>query len=65
MDLLSKAVDAGSMFWQALDERERLLVLYGAGYLAVMVLLAVNRSSRERLKREIREELASGDLSRA
>lgn len=49
------------MFWAALDERERMVVLYALGYLAVTVLALAHRSSRERLKRELRAELAGAD----
>lgn len=60
MELLAKFTDSASMFWQSLDERERMLVLYFLGYLALSIALAVQRSSRERLKAELREELAYG-----
>ena len=57
MELLAKLTDAGSMFWQSLDERERMLVLYFAGYVLLSLALAAQRSSRERLKQELRDEM--------
>jgi len=60
VEVLAKARDAALMFWQALDERERMLVLYAAGYLALLVISSSVRRSRERLKQELRDELAGG-----
>ena len=57
MELLSKFADAGSMLWQALDERERALVLYAGAWVLFAVAAAMARRSRERLRREILEEL--------
>lgn len=57
MELLGKAADAAQMFWQALDERERMLVAYGAAWLVVALVAGVRHRSRENLKRELRDEL--------
>jgi type II secretory pathway component PulM len=57
VELLTKAADAASMFWQALDERERRLLLYGAVYLAVLVYASLRRRERERFRRELLAEL--------
>lgn len=56
-EIASKLVDAASMFWQALDERERRMLLYVAAYFAFTMLLAAQQRSRERLKAELREEI--------
>lgn len=61
MELLAKLSDAGSMFWQSLDEHERRLLLYFLCYLAATAALAAQRASCERLKRELREEILGGD----
>ena len=60
MELLGKAADAALMFWQALDERERMLVLYALAWLLFMLGAAAAQRSRGRLKQELREELAHG-----
>lgn len=59
MDVLSKAADAALMFWQALDERERMAVLYVAAWAGFAVLAAIRRRSRDSLRLEILEELTS------
>jgi hypothetical protein len=59
MELITKAADAASMFWQALDSRERMLVGYAAAWLAFYLLVSAQHRSRERLKAELREELAA------
>lgn len=53
----SKLRDALAMFWLNLDDDERRLLAYAGCYLAASVLLAWQRSSRERLKRELRDEM--------
>lgn len=58
MLLLVKARNAGELFWESLDSQERIMVLYFLGYVALTVALAVQRASRERLKAELRNELA-------
>lgn len=55
--MIEKAVDAASMFWQSLDERERQLLLLGAVYLVGVALVAVGRGSREQLRNDILDEL--------
>jgi hypothetical protein len=55
--LAAKFVDAASMFWQALDERERMMLAYFGGYIVLSACLAIQRASRERLKRELRDEM--------
>ena len=61
MTLVEKLADAASMFWQALDDRERLLVIYGLAYaLSAAVVTVANRERRRRedkLIMRIREEL--------
>ena len=63
LELLAKASDAGLMFWQSLDERERLAVLTFTVYLAVAAgaaLLAGERRRREdHLVSRFRAELAT------
>ena len=58
--LLVKAKNAAELFWDSLDSEEKRLVLVYAAYLIGSLLVAWQRGSRERLKREIREEIASG-----
>lgn len=59
-EIASKLSDAALMFWQACDERERRIVVYAAAYLVVTVAITMQRGSRERLRRELREELLHG-----
>jgi hypothetical protein len=66
VELLAKVADAGSMLWQALDERERMLVAYAGAWVALALLAAAQRRSRENLRRSIIEELSpDGDRSRS
>jgi hypothetical protein len=62
-DLIAKAADATAMLWQALDERERVLVLVGASYLLTVLLTGAYRAERarhdERLLELFRLELAA------
>lgn len=62
--MVEKLTDAASMFWEALDQRERLLVLYGLAYgLSVVVVMALDHERRRRedkLIARIREELSVG-----
>lgn len=60
MDVLDKLRDAGSMFWSALDEQQRRVVLYVGAYVALTALIAWQHGSREKLKRELREEIHAG-----
>lgn len=60
MELVAKAVDAATMFWQSLDSRERMLLGYAAAWLLLTLLAGARRYDRERLKQELREELANG-----
>lgn len=63
MELLGKLTDAGSMFWQSLDGRERLLMLYvGAAFLFLSYLTAKQQADAERERRlleRLRSELPS------
>lgn len=45
------------MFWAALDDGQRRLVIYAAAYALLSGLLALQHRSRERMKAELREEL--------
>lgn len=61
VELVAKAADAASMFWQALEPRERAMLGYAAAWLIVAALAAARRRDRDSLKRELLEELvASG-----
>jgi type II secretory pathway component PulM len=64
VEIVSKLQDALAMFWQALDEDERRYVMYIAAYILFTVAWALRNASedrrRERLKRELREELTRG-----
>ena len=65
MELLGKLSDAASMFWQALDDRERMLVVYGAAWFALVIVAGVASRQRDRLKAELREELLADAAHRA
>ena len=45
--------------WDELDERERMLVLYALAWVVFAGVAALQRRSRENLRREIVEELAA------
>lgn len=47
-----------AMVWEELDERERMIALYALAWLVFGAVAAYRRRDRERLKAEIREELA-------
>ena len=61
-EILAKARDAASMFWQALDDSERRLLILAvvyAGYTGWAFLASrAHEAEREQLKAEIKEELA-------
>jgi ABC-type branched-subunit amino acid transport system substrate-binding protein len=57
MLLVVKARNALELFWDSLDAQERQVVAYMAVYMLVAAVTALQRVSRERLKRELREEL--------
>lgn len=57
MEIASKFLNAAGGFWDSLDDQERrLLVVYGA-YLLSVALVGWHRSSRERMKRDLIEEI--------
>jgi hypothetical protein len=58
--LLTKLRNGLELTWDSLDAQERQVVLYFVVYTLVTLFAAVARASRERLKRELREEIASG-----
>lgn len=61
MEVVSKFVDAASMFWQSLTEEERRIVMYLGAYFACSVVFALHKANderrRARLLAELREEL--------
>ena len=57
MMLLVKFRNAAELFWDSLDsEEKRLLVIYGA-YLVASVVLSMQGRARDKMKRELLEEL--------
>jgi streptomycin 6-kinase len=63
VSIFTKLTDALSMFWQALDDEERRVVIYLAAYTLASVALTMQRGSRERMKRELREEMLRGAVA--
>jgi hypothetical protein len=61
--LLTKIRNGVELTWDSLDQQERQVVLYFVVYTLVTLFAAAARASRERLKRELREELHSGAAS--
>lgn len=57
--MYAKFRDAGEMLWLNLDSREKAMLGFAAFYLTLTLLALLRDSSRERLKRELREELAA------
>lgn len=59
--MIEKLTDAATMFWQALDERERMLLMLAGLWIASSVYLAASESRRskneERLLDRLRLEL--------
>lgn len=55
--MIWKLTDALSMFWSALDENERRLLALATVYVLAAAAAAMQARSRERLKREIVQEL--------
>lgn len=62
-EIPTKLLDALAMFWQALDEQERRMLLYFGVYLSVTLLVSMQQRSRERLKSELREEITRGAVA--
>lgn len=60
MELVGKAVDAASMFWQSLEPRERAMLGYAAAWLMVAFVAGARRRERDNLKRELLEEIVAG-----
>lgn len=60
MLLVVKFRNAAELFWDSLDTQERQIVLYFLVYLCVSTLAMMQRLSREKLKRELREEITRG-----
>lgn len=59
MEIAEKLADALTMFWQALDDRERRLLVLGVAWLgAVIVMAPVERSRRQRERDEIAQRVA-------
>lgn len=61
-EIATKLLDALQMFWQSLDERERRMLIYFAAYMGASLALSAHTRSRERLKVELREEIARGPV---
>jgi hypothetical protein len=57
VELVGKLTDALRMFWETCDEHERRLLIYAAAYLVAVILIGLQRSRDERLRRVIVEEL--------
>lgn len=55
--LLTKIRNATELLWDSLDSQERQVLAYLVAYAVFTALIAWQHGSRERLKREIREEL--------
>lgn len=60
MELIEKLGDAANMFWQALDTRERMIVVYAVAGLFALSWIA-SREQRERQRDErILERIRNG-----
>ena len=56
--LLVKIRNGLELTWDSLDSQERQVILYLVCYLVLVAVTALQRASRERLKRELREEMS-------
>lgn len=63
--LLTKIRNAAELLWDSLDSQERQVLVYFLAYIAFTALVAWQHGSRERLKRELREEIAAHGAARA
>lgn len=59
MSIVTKLTDALSMFWQALDDEERRVVLYIGAYIAVSLVVGLQAKAAESRERRLREEVRS------
>lgn len=59
-EIVGKLADSLSMFWQALDEQERRLVIVGAVWIVAM---AANVPLEQRRRRSERDEIAAQVLA--
>ena len=60
MLILVKLKNAGELLWESLDTQERVLLGYLVLSLVVTLAGSAQRKSRDRLKRELLEELRHG-----
>lgn len=60
--ILVKVRNAGELLWDSLDSQERAIVGFACFYLTVTMLALLRSASRERMKRELREEIAAGGV---
>lgn len=51
--IVRKTVNAAELLWDSLDQGEKLVVLYALAWVACVALVAVQRRSRERFRREL------------
>lgn len=63
--IVRKTLNAAELFWSSLDEDERMVVVYGLVWVVVSALAVAGRASRDRLRRDIIEELTYGDRNQA
>lgn len=63
--LLTKIRNAAELCWDSLDSQERQVLLYLAAYVLFTAWAAWSHGSRERLKRELREEIGHHAAARA
>lgn len=65
-EIAAKLADALSMFWLALDERERRLLVVGVAWLgASIVLAAMERQRKERELDEVADRVAARLVERS
>lgn len=55
--IVRKTLNAAELFWSSLDEGERQVVVYALVWLVASAVAVAGRASRDRLKREILEEI--------
>ncbi len=63
MEMVEKIVDAGQMLWQTMNQRERLILLYGVAFVTITVVEHLARG--ERAKRDERIAHRAAELVRA
>lgn len=56
--LLTKICNSSALFWDTLDSRERMILVYAGAWVMLVGALSMQRRSRERFRQSVIDELA-------